>query len=178
MMMFNIDLNIEVLELFIIKLLAIVSDDDLEKAKSTNDGFLYKLSGLGLGDLGHQLGFYPFGEVVDGYEQELSLCWDRRKGFEYVYLPLGEWPWCSYSYQLGGRLVLHGGMPLASITPLHMFNGILVYGQPILSLSKYFVGESSTTEMVTAYPFKNLPLGIIYLKGDRHFKRGNMKDLL
>ena len=156
-MMFNMELSIEVLEFFIIKLLAIIDDDDLREAESTDDGLPYKLSGLGLDDLSHQLGFYPFGEVVDGYEQELPLCWDKREGSEYVDPPLGEWPWCRYSGQPDGRLVLHEGVPLASVTPLHMFNGILIYGQPIISLSEYFLGESSTTEMIATYPFMNLP---------------------
>ena len=67
-MVFNIELNIEVLELFIVKLSAIVGDDDPRKAESTDDGFPYELSSLGLDDLGHQLSFHPFGEIVDGYE--------------------------------------------------------------------------------------------------------------
>ena len=66
--MFNIELGVEVLELFIIKLLIIVSDDDPRKADSENDGFSYELSGLSFCDLGHCLDFHPFSEVVDGYE--------------------------------------------------------------------------------------------------------------
>ena len=62
------ELSVEVLELFIIKLLAIVDDDDPRKAKSTDDGLSHKLSGLGLGDLSHRLGFHPFGEVIDSYK--------------------------------------------------------------------------------------------------------------
>ena len=73
----------------------------------------------------------------------------KRDGSEDVDPLLGERPWCCYSYQLGGRLVLHGGMPLASVTPLHMFNDILMYGRPIISLSEYFIGESSITEMIS-----------------------------
>ena len=72
--MFNMELSTEVRELFIIKLSIVVGDDDPREAESTGDRFLYKLSDLGLDDLGHRLDFHPFGKVVDGYEQELSLC--------------------------------------------------------------------------------------------------------
>ena len=66
--MFIIDLDAEVLELFIIKFLVVVGDDDPRKAELANDGFSYKLFSLGLDDLGHWLSFHPFGEVVDGYK--------------------------------------------------------------------------------------------------------------
>ena len=44
MMMFNIELNAEVLEPFIIKFLVVVNDDDPSMAEPTNEGFPYKLS--------------------------------------------------------------------------------------------------------------------------------------
>ena len=52
--------------------------------------------------------------------------------------------------------MLHGGMSMVAIIPSYMLNGILVYGQPIVALSEYLVGESSTIEVITAYPFMNL----------------------
>ena len=61
--MFNMELSIEVLKLFIIKLSIVVDDDGPRKAESTDDGLPYKLS-----DLSHRLGFHPFDKVVNGYE--------------------------------------------------------------------------------------------------------------
>ena len=66
--MFNMKFRLEVLELFIIKLSAIVSDDDSRKAESTDDGLPHEFCGLGLSDLSHQLGSYPFGKVINNYE--------------------------------------------------------------------------------------------------------------
>ena len=67
---FNIEHDIEVLKLFIIKLLVVVSDDHPREVESTDDGLLYKFSSLGLGDLSHRLGFHPFGEVISGHYDE------------------------------------------------------------------------------------------------------------
>ena len=72
--MFNMKLDVEVFELFIIKLSVIIKDDDSREVESTDDGFSNKLFSLGLGDLGLRLSFYLFDEVVDGYKQELPLC--------------------------------------------------------------------------------------------------------
>ena len=77
-------LDIEVLELFIIKLMIVVGDDGPREAELTEDGLSYKFSNLGLGDLGHQFGLHPFGEVIDSYEQELLLCWGWEEGSKYV----------------------------------------------------------------------------------------------
>ena len=152
--MFDVELVTEVPKLFIVKLSIIVNDDNPREAKSTDDGLPYELSSFGLSDLDHRLSFYPFDEVVDGYKQKLSLCWGRRKGSKYVDPPLGKRSWCTNRL---GRLVLHGGVPRASVTPLHMFNVIFVYGQSIISLSEYFVGEGLATEVIAAYSFINLP---------------------
>ena len=88
--MFNMELSVEVLELFIIKLSTVVSDDDLREAESRGDGLLNKFSGLGLDDLSYRLSFQPFGEVIDSHEHELPLCWGRREGSEDVDPPLGK----------------------------------------------------------------------------------------
>ena len=66
--MFNIELNVEFLKLFIIKLSVVVDDDDPREAESRDEGLSDEFSSLGLGDLSYQLSFHPFGEVVDGYE--------------------------------------------------------------------------------------------------------------
>ena len=66
--MLNMELDAEVLKLFIIELSVVVCDDDPRKAKSRDDGLSYEFFGLGLSDLSHWLGFFPFGEIVYGYE--------------------------------------------------------------------------------------------------------------
>ena len=72
--MFDMKLGIEVSEFFIVKLLAIDGDDDSREAESTDDELPYEFFGFGFGDLGHRIGFHPFGEVVNTYEQEFLLC--------------------------------------------------------------------------------------------------------
>ena len=49
--MLDMELSVEFLKLLIIKLVAIIDDDDSRKAKMTNDGVPYKFSDLDLGDL-------------------------------------------------------------------------------------------------------------------------------
>ena len=66
--MFNIELGAEVLELFIVKLSAVVGDDNPRKAESIDNRLLHELSVLSFSDLSHRLGFHPFCEVVNGYE--------------------------------------------------------------------------------------------------------------
>ena len=101
-MMFDMELSIEVLELLIIELSAIVDDDDPREVESRDDGLSNEFSGLGLSDLGHRLWFHPFSEVINSYEQKFPLCWGRRKGSEDVDSSLSERPWCRYSRQPGG----------------------------------------------------------------------------
>ena len=52
--------------------------------------------------------------------------------------------------------MLYRGMALTSIIPLYVFDGVFVYGRLIISLSEYFIGESSAAEVIVAYPFVNL----------------------
>ena len=51
-MMFDVELAIEVPKLFIIKLSAIVDDENPRKVKSIDDGLPHELSGFGLDNLG------------------------------------------------------------------------------------------------------------------------------
>ena len=63
-------------------------------------------------------------------------------------------------------------MPLASITPSHMLYGVFMYGWPIISLLKYFIGEGPTIEMVATYSFMDLPQDVIRLGGGQTFQKG------
>ena len=65
--MFNMKLDAEVLELFIIKLSVVVSDDDPREAKLRDNRLLDEFSSFDLSDLGHWLRFHPFGKVIDSH---------------------------------------------------------------------------------------------------------------
>ena len=71
---FDGEFDVEVFDLLVIELSAIIYDDGLRKAKLIDDRLPYELLGFSFSDLSHWLGFHPFGEVVYGDKQELSLC--------------------------------------------------------------------------------------------------------
>ena len=66
--MFDMEVGAEVFKLLIIKLQTIIGNNNSRKTKPGDDGFSNKFPCFGLSDLGHRLGFYPFGEVVDGHK--------------------------------------------------------------------------------------------------------------
>ena len=66
--MFDIELDTEVSNFFIIKLSIVVGDNDPREVESIDDRLSYEFFGFGFGDLGHRLDFHPFGEVVNSYE--------------------------------------------------------------------------------------------------------------
>ena len=72
--MFNMELGIEVSELFVVKLSIVVGDDGLREVESIDDVLPYEFFSLDFDDLSHRLGFYPFVEIVYGHEQKLLLC--------------------------------------------------------------------------------------------------------
>ena len=72
--MLNMELDTEVFELLIVELSVIICNDNPRKIEPRDDGLSDEFLGFGLNDLGHRLGFHPFGEVVNSYEQESSLC--------------------------------------------------------------------------------------------------------
>jgi len=44
-------------------------------------------------DRGQQLGLYPFGEIVNGYNQEFHLPFVRGEGAEDIHSPFSKAPW-------------------------------------------------------------------------------------
>ena len=68
MTMLNIELGTEFFEFLIIKLSAIIGDDNSTKTKPGDDELLDELPGFGLDDVGHWLGFVPFGEVINSHD--------------------------------------------------------------------------------------------------------------
>lgn len=51
----------------VVKLLTVVSNNDLRDAKSAHNGLLGEVSVVLLGDLRQGFSFYPLGEVIDGH---------------------------------------------------------------------------------------------------------------
>ena len=44
-------------------------------------------------DSGQRLGFYPFGEIVNGYNQEFHLPFAGGEGAEDIHSPFSKEPW-------------------------------------------------------------------------------------
>lgn len=66
-------LDAKLVDLGAVKLLSIISDNDVWNAKMANDVRPYKIWDLGLGNGGQQLYFCPLGEIVDSHRHELGL---------------------------------------------------------------------------------------------------------
>ena len=71
--MFDVELAQELFEPLAIELSAIVYDDGSRKAIMTYYRIPNKGLCLGFSDVGHGLGFDPFGKVIHHNEEELSL---------------------------------------------------------------------------------------------------------
>lgn len=73
----------------VVKLSVIVSDDDVEKSKLTNDRFLEEAFDFAAGNVCKGFYLHPFDEVVDHNSKEFLLTNCRKKWIEYVHPPLG-----------------------------------------------------------------------------------------
>ena len=83
---------IEPSESLIVELSAIIRYERMRQPVPIDDGFLEEVLHLLLGDVCQGLRLHPFGEVVNGDEEELSLpyCWGKRT--QNVHSLLGKWP--------------------------------------------------------------------------------------
>ena len=71
--MLNVEFIQELFEPSAIELDAVVCDDGSREAITAYDGLSDERLCLGLSNVGHGLGFDPFGEVIHHNEEELSL---------------------------------------------------------------------------------------------------------
>ena len=111
--MLNIEFGIEFLELGVVELVIVVSDDHAWELKYVDNGFPHKAFYSGFGDLGEWFGFDPFGEVLHGNNQELSLARGQWEGSEDVDSPLRKEPRGHQGSQFVRRLSLDVGKSLA-----------------------------------------------------------------
>ena len=92
-MVFNLQLLAEIFECVIVKLLYIVRDKNSRDIEAANNAFLDEASDILLGDSSQGFYFYPFGEVIDFYDEELKLPYRHKEGSHDVESPLSEGPW-------------------------------------------------------------------------------------
>ena len=71
--MLNMEFFQELFEPFAIKLGAVVSDDGSREVITAYNRLPDERFGLGHSDVGHGLGFDPFGEVIHGNEEKFLL---------------------------------------------------------------------------------------------------------
>lgn len=74
----------------IVKLLVIIDDDHPRQAKQIDNGLLDETMSFLLSDLGEGFHLYPFGEVVNGDDEELLLPGSQWEWAKVVTL-LGKW---------------------------------------------------------------------------------------
>ena len=71
--MFNMELNVEVLELLIVELSAVVSDDDSREVELRDNRLPNKVSGLCFSYLGYWLSLHALSKIINHYKKELTL---------------------------------------------------------------------------------------------------------
>ena len=71
--MLNVELGTKFFKLLIIKLPTIYYNNSSGQAEYANNRVSNEAPGLGLSDLCHWFGFYPFGKVVNGHKEKLPL---------------------------------------------------------------------------------------------------------
>ena len=71
--MFDVELVQELFEPPTVELSAVIRDDHLGETISAYYGLPDERFSLEFGDVGHELGLYPFGEIVHRDEEKLSL---------------------------------------------------------------------------------------------------------
>ena len=127
-------------ELVIVELSSVVCYDCVRYAEPVDDEFQHEVFHLLFSDLGQWLSLHPLRKIFHSDHEEflLSTCWGKRT--EYVHSPLGKCPWSRDRSEVGWRLSLDVCISLAFVTSSNKFLSILVHGQPVISLSEYFVG--------------------------------------
>ena len=146
--MLNMEFFQELFEPLAIELSAVVNDDGSREAIMAYDRFPDERFHLGYSDVGHGLGFDPFGEVIHGNEEKLSLLgrlWERSQN---VYSPPLEGPWRNEGGELRGRKVLGQSISLAGITCLHILDSIFLHVRPIIALLEHFMSKCSSLEVI------------------------------
>ena len=126
---------VEVSERVIIELLSIVRDKDSRDSEPVNNTSPNEVSDILLCDGGQYLYFYPLGEVVDPYDEELKLFYCRREGSHDVKSPLSERSWSVHWSELFQRLPCNVAKALILVTCLHIGLGVLLHSRPIVSCS-------------------------------------------
>ena len=86
-------LLIEVLQLLVDKLTAVVGDDRVREAEAAYDVAPDEGVDLPSGDVSQGLYFDPLGEIVHCNKYEFLLCSAHREGSDDVHAPLSERPW-------------------------------------------------------------------------------------
>lgn len=71
--------------------------------KATYDGVPDELSNVVIFDRGINFNFYPLGEIIYGYKEELLLLKGYGERPYDVELPLGERPWANYRIEQFGQ---------------------------------------------------------------------------
>ena len=124
--MFNVEFIQELFEPSSIELGTIVYDDGSRKAIMAYNRLPDERLHLGLSDVGHGLGLYPFGKIIHCDEEKLPLqgChWERPQD---VNFSLCKGPRRNQRGELGGGQVLSWGTSLTRVTSPHIFHDIFL----------------------------------------------------
>ena len=104
-------------------------------------------------DSGYWFGFYPFGEMINGYYQEFHLPLAGGEGAEDIHSPFSKGPWGLYGIELFLFLVDEVAMFLAWFALSDVVLAVYFYCQSKVTGSKDSSGHSACTGMVAANAF-------------------------
>ena len=139
-----------------IKLKAIVRDEGMRDSKSSNDVLLDEFLCIHVPDVGQGFGFDPFGEIVCADQQVSFISYCFRERAYNIQAPLSERPRTEEGIKDPSQLVDIRSKPLALITLLGIFLGLLLHTRPPISLSNGFVCQRSPSCVTPANSFMQL----------------------
>lgn len=143
-----VKLSIKVPKCSIVELSTIVSDNDTGKSELIDDRFSKEILDFAFGDMLQGFCLHPFGKVVDGDNENLSLagCWEKL--IKYVHSPLDEGLGGRELSQLTSWLLLDTGIALALIVLQNKLHGIYSHSRPVVSLPSSFVGQNLSLKLL------------------------------
>ena len=74
---------------------------------------------------------------------------------------MDEWPRGANWRPRDGRLMLNIGISLALVTAVDELSRVLLYCRPVISLSKYFICQRLTIQVISTYAFVHFSEGIV-----------------
>lgn len=145
----------------IVKLLAIIANDDLVDPKPVDDRLPCEVANILLSNLSQGLNFHLLGEVVDGYYQKPHFSFPSREQPNFVDSPLSKGLGSCYRDQFLLGYLGNIEKSLTFVTLLGEERGIFFHRWPIISSQDRFVVHYPTSRVATTYPLMYFSVYIV-----------------